>query len=103
MFGVLMKRVSCEQFGENQVIQICGCSGASESSFPTHHSPFHHIWRAASVSWDISSDPQTVSKEFERELLIPKPFSLALCRYYSRMLALQIKAMEEGIMKYEDK
>ena len=31
------------------------------------------------------------------------PFSLALCRYYSRMLALQIKAMEEGIMKYEDK
>ena len=28
--------------------------------------------------------------------------NLALCRYYSRMLALQIKAMEEGIMKYED-
>ncbi|KAL8659810.1 MAG: hypothetical protein Q9226_000238 [Calogaya cf. arnoldii] len=29
--------------------------------------------------------------------------NLALCRYYSRMLALQIKAMEEGIMKYEDR
>lgn len=28
--------------------------------------------------------------------------NLALCRYYSRMLALQIKAMEEGITKYED-
>ncbi|KAL8935106.1 MAG: hypothetical protein Q9216_005582 [Gyalolechia sp. 2 TL-2023] len=28
--------------------------------------------------------------------------NLALCRYYSRMLALQIKAMEEGIMRYED-
>ena len=28
--------------------------------------------------------------------------NLALCRYFSRMLALQIKAMEEGIMKYED-
>lgn len=28
--------------------------------------------------------------------------NLALCRYYSRMLALQIKAMEEGIMKHED-
>ncbi|KAL8952004.1 MAG: hypothetical protein Q9222_002050 [Ikaeria aurantiellina] len=28
--------------------------------------------------------------------------NLALCRYYSRMIALQIKAMEEGIMKYED-
>ncbi|KAI4260768.1 MAG: hypothetical protein L6R42_003915, partial [Xanthoria sp. 1 TBL-2021] len=29
--------------------------------------------------------------------------NLALCRYYSRMLALQIKAMEEGIMKFEDR
>ena len=28
--------------------------------------------------------------------------NLALCRYFSRMLALQIKAMEERIMKYED-
>ena len=28
--------------------------------------------------------------------------NLALCRYYSRMMGLQIKAMEEGIMKYED-
>ena len=28
--------------------------------------------------------------------------NLALCRYFSRMLALQIKALEEGIMKYED-
>lgn len=28
--------------------------------------------------------------------------NLALCRYFSRMLALQIKAMEEGIMNYED-
>ena len=28
--------------------------------------------------------------------------NLALCRYYSRMIALQIKALEEGIMKYED-
>jgi hypothetical protein len=28
--------------------------------------------------------------------------NLALCRYYSRMLALQIKALEEGICKYED-
>lgn len=28
--------------------------------------------------------------------------NLALCRYFSRMLAIQIKAMEEGIMKYED-
>jgi len=28
--------------------------------------------------------------------------NLALCRYFSRMLALQIKAMEEGIMKYDD-
>ena len=28
--------------------------------------------------------------------------NLALCRYFSRMLALQIKAMEEGIMKSED-
>ena len=28
--------------------------------------------------------------------------NLALCRYYSRMLALQIKALEEGIMKYDD-
>jgi len=28
--------------------------------------------------------------------------NLALCRYFSRMLALQIKAMEEGIMKHED-
>lgn len=28
--------------------------------------------------------------------------NLALCRYFSRMLALQIKAIEEGIMKYED-
>jgi hypothetical protein len=28
--------------------------------------------------------------------------NLALCRYYSRMLALQIKAIEEGIMRYED-
>ncbi|MCJ1449945.1 hypothetical protein MMC28_000273 [Mycoblastus sanguinarius] len=28
--------------------------------------------------------------------------NLALCRYFSRMLALQIKAMEEGLMNYED-
>ena len=28
--------------------------------------------------------------------------NLGLCRYYSRMLALQIKAIEEGIMNYED-
>ena len=28
--------------------------------------------------------------------------NLALCRYYSRMLALQIKALEEGLCKYED-
>ena len=28
--------------------------------------------------------------------------NLALCRYFSRMLALQIKAMEEDIMKYEE-
>ena len=28
--------------------------------------------------------------------------NLALCRYFSRMLALQIKGLEEGIMKYED-
>lgn len=28
--------------------------------------------------------------------------NLALCRYYSRMLALQIKAIEEDIMGYED-
>ena len=28
--------------------------------------------------------------------------NLALCRYFSRMLALQIKALEEGIMKYDD-
>ncbi len=28
--------------------------------------------------------------------------NLALCRYFSRMLALQIKALDEGIMKYED-
>ena len=28
--------------------------------------------------------------------------NLALCRYFSRMLALQLKALDEGIMKYED-
>ncbi|KAI9762029.1 MAG: hypothetical protein M4579_000665 [Chaenotheca gracillima] len=28
--------------------------------------------------------------------------NLALCRYFSRLLALQIKALEEGVMKYED-
>ena len=28
--------------------------------------------------------------------------NLALCRFYSRILALQIKALEEGIMKYDD-
>ncbi|MCJ1228591.1 hypothetical protein MMC12_005252 [Toensbergia leucococca] len=28
--------------------------------------------------------------------------NLALCRYFSRMLALQIKALEEGVMKYDD-
>ena len=28
--------------------------------------------------------------------------NLALCRYFSRMVALQIKAMEEGIMEFED-
>lgn len=28
--------------------------------------------------------------------------NLALCRYYSRMLALQIKALEEGVMQYDD-
>ena len=28
--------------------------------------------------------------------------NLALCRYFSRMLAIQIKAIEEGIMKYDD-
>ena len=28
--------------------------------------------------------------------------NLALCRYYSRLLAVQIKALEEGIMKYDD-
>lgn len=28
--------------------------------------------------------------------------NLALCRYFSRMLALQIKAMEVGLMKHED-
>lgn len=28
--------------------------------------------------------------------------NLALCRYFSRMIALQIKALEEGIVKYED-
>lgn len=28
--------------------------------------------------------------------------NLALCRYYSRLLALQIKALDVGIMKYED-
>ncbi|KAI9841981.1 MAG: hypothetical protein M1837_007547 [Sclerophora amabilis] len=28
--------------------------------------------------------------------------NLALCRYYSRLLALQIKALEEGIMQYDD-
>lgn len=28
--------------------------------------------------------------------------NFALCRYYSRMLALQIKAIEEGIMSYRD-
>lgn len=29
--------------------------------------------------------------------------NLALCRYWSRVLALQIKALEEGICKYEDR
>jgi cation diffusion facilitator CzcD-associated flavoprotein CzcO len=29
--------------------------------------------------------------------------NLALCRYWSRMLALQIKALEEGICKYDDR
>jgi len=28
--------------------------------------------------------------------------NLALCRYFSRMIALQIKALEEGIMRYDD-
>lgn len=28
--------------------------------------------------------------------------NIALCRYFSRMLALQIKAIEEGVMRYED-
>ena len=28
--------------------------------------------------------------------------NLALCRYYSRMLALQMKAIEESITQYED-
>jgi hypothetical protein len=28
--------------------------------------------------------------------------NLALCRYYSKLTALQIKALEEGIMKYDD-
>ena len=28
--------------------------------------------------------------------------NLALCRYYSRLMALQIKALEAGIMKYDD-
>jgi hypothetical protein len=28
--------------------------------------------------------------------------NLALSRYYSRMLALQLKALHEGIMKYDD-
>lgn len=28
--------------------------------------------------------------------------NLALCRYFSRMMALQIKALEEGIMRYDD-
>jgi hypothetical protein len=28
--------------------------------------------------------------------------ALGLCRYYSRMLALHIKAIEEGIMRYDD-
>ena len=51
----------------------------------------------------MTSDPPTTPKDLKKELLTRKPSSLALCRYYSRMLALQIKAMEEGIMKYEDK
>lgn len=29
--------------------------------------------------------------------------NLALCRYWSRMLALQIKALEEGFCKYNDR
>jgi hypothetical protein len=29
--------------------------------------------------------------------------NLALCRFYSRLLALQIKALEEGISQWEDK
>lgn len=28
--------------------------------------------------------------------------NLGLCRYYSRMLALQLKALLEGVMKYDD-
>ena len=28
--------------------------------------------------------------------------NLALCRYYSRILALQLKALDEGIMKYDE-
>lgn len=28
--------------------------------------------------------------------------NLGLSRYYSRMLALQLKALNEGIMKYDD-
>lgn len=28
--------------------------------------------------------------------------NLALCRYYSRMLALQLKALNEGVMRYDD-
>jgi hypothetical protein len=28
--------------------------------------------------------------------------NLGLCRYFSRILAIQLKALHEGIMKYED-
>lgn len=80
-------------------ILACGSLGASESSF-LPIIPLSIIFGGPgtpSVSFFKTSDHPKI------KVLNPKPLSLALCRYYSRMLALQIKAMEEGIMKYEDR
>ena len=56
MYGVSMKKENCEPCGENQVIQICGSSGESESSFLLIIPPFI-MFGGSSPGIFLSSDP----------------------------------------------
>ncbi|KAK3365104.1 hypothetical protein B0T24DRAFT_652243 [Lasiosphaeria ovina] len=61
--------------------------------------PADEIVFATGYSSMLATTRKIIGADFTRQL---KEVNFALCRYYSKILAPQIKAIEDGIMRYED-